>query len=199
MNLCIYVFIYSFTYTVMNQCIYIFIYLNSYEFMYLCCGGLYIYIHLYVYVWMRVPPFAAGYPGASPSTPVSHCLGKAPPRQFVVGNRAIACIWGSLHPITKYLYMKPVSSTDRLRKMFNKHNDMLFFCFFLTFTNKTNCCFFLFVSPGGTQNQPKSCPRRYPRWPQKGSWETSWEVPITVKKPFWPNIETSLNMTTYKL
>ena len=51
MNLCIYVFIYSFVYIAMNLCIYIFIDLYSYESMYLC---MYIFIYLYSYECMYV-------------------------------------------------------------------------------------------------------------------------------------------------
>ena len=71
---------------------------------------------------------------------------------------------------------------DRLRNI-SKNTTTWYVLLYLTLTNKTTCCFLLLlVISRDTEHRRKSCPRRYPGWPQKESWETSWEVPKAIQK-----------------
>ena len=73
------------------------------------------------------------------------------------------------------------------------------FVFFLTFTNTKHVVFIVVCDFWYTENQSKSCPRRYPKWPQKESLETSWEVPKMSKKSFLAKTQKSLKNTKIKL
>ena len=88
---------------------------------------------------------------------------------------------------------------DRLRNIFKKTQRHYIFVFFLTFTNTKHVAFIVVCDFWYTENQSKSCPRRYPKWPQKESLETSWEVPKTSKKSFLAKTQKSLKITKIKL
>ena len=62
-----------------------------------------------------------------------------------------------------FLFQICVHLIDRLRNIFKKHNDMIFFAFPNAHKQNDMLFFLLFVISGDTENQPKSCPRRYPR------------------------------------
>ena len=67
--------------------------------------------------------------------------------------------------------------------VFKKTQRHYIFCFFLTLRNKKNSVFIIVCDFRSTENQTKSCPRRYLKSPQK----ESWEVPKTIKKPCLKN------------
>ena len=62
-----------------------------------------------------------------------------------------------------FLFQICIHLIDRLRNIFKKHNDMIFFVFPNAHKQNDMLFFLLFVISGDTENQPKSCPRRYPR------------------------------------